>query len=136
MLLKMKTRWILSVLFSSLLPVAGHGVAITSDFSGSWFNPQTSGQGFQLQVLTPELAGVIWYTFDGNGNQVWAIGVGTITNNQLEAELRIPSGPVFGPEFNSDDLNEEIFGVVNFEFSDCNNANVSWNSDDPQFANW
>ncbi len=111
-----------------------HAITITSDFTGAWFQPATVGQGIQLQVLSNGSAGAFWFTFDGNGNQVWALGTGQITGDTLVMEMRTSRGPVFGPNFDPSALQQVPFGTVTMQFDNCENGTLSWTSSDPQFG--
>lgn len=113
---------------------AVHAITITSDFTGAWFEPATNGQGIQLQVLSNGNAGAFWFTFDGNGNQIWALGTGQITGDTLVMQMRTSRGPIFGPNFNPNDLQQVPFGTVTMQFDSCENGNLTWVSNDPQFG--
>ena len=126
---------LLAASIASVLSVSSaHAVLVTGGFTGNWRNAATTGQGFQMQVLPNGQAGAFLFTYDGSGNQVWAIGVGDITGNQVSMEMRMPRGAIFGPAFDPNDIQNVPFGTVNMVFDDCNTATVSWQSDDPQFG--
>lgn len=98
---------------------------ITSDFSGSWFNEATNGQGFQLQVVDDQTVLAFWYTYDDTGNPIWAFGVGSIEGNQVSVEMSTAAGPTFS-DYNPEDVLFTPFGTVTFTFVDCNAADVAW----------
>jgi CubicO group peptidase (beta-lactamase class C family) len=54
---------------------------LSSDLNGSWFNPQTNGQGINIEILDGGQAFVgYWYTYEpAGGQQRWFTLQGTIT---------------------------------------------------------
>jgi len=107
---------------------------ITGGFTGNWFNADTDGQGFQLQVLPGGEAVAFWFTYDSNGNQVWLIGNDSIQGNRLELDMVRPTGARFGADFNSGDVQLQPFGTVTLTFDGCNSGTVQWQSNDAQFG--
>lgn len=49
-------------------------------YSGAWYNPDRSGEGFVVEVLPDDRAVVYWFTYepDESGRQAWMIGQGSI----------------------------------------------------------
>ena len=43
--------------------------------SGAWFDPAHNGEGWNVEELPDGRAQVYWFTYDGNGEQAWTIGV-------------------------------------------------------------
>ncbi|MEE4329881.1 MAG: hypothetical protein V2J10_03380, partial [Wenzhouxiangella sp.] len=131
-------KLIKSLTLAGMLSIASVAAAqdglITGGFTGNWFNADTSGQGFQLQVLPGGSAVALWFTYDADGNQVWLIGNNDIDGNRLELEMTRPVGARFGDDFDSDDVQLQPFGTITLTFDDCNSGTVAWQSDDPQFG--
>lgn len=127
-----------SITLAGMLSVTSLSAAqsgmISGGFTGNWFNADTSGQGFQLQVLPDGKAVAFWFTYDANGNQVWLIGNNDIQGNRLELEMARPVGARFGAGFDSDDVQLQPFGTVTMTFDGCDNGTVSWESSDAQFG--
>ena len=121
-------------LASTLSMSAAQAALITGGFTGSWFNPDTGGQGFQLQVLPDGRAVAFWFTYDASGNQIWLIGNNTIKGNRLELKMSMPTGPLFSADFDSEDVQLQSFGDLTLTFENCNQGTMSWQSDDPQFG--
>jgi hypothetical protein len=46
--------------------------------SGSWFDPGHIGEGYALQWMNPHSALLTWYSYDGDGEQYWMLGVGQL----------------------------------------------------------
>jgi len=132
--MKMFKHAALAGLITATALPAAHAVMITGGFTGNWFNTDTSGQGFQLQVLPDGKAVAFWFTYDANGNQVWLIGNDEIVDDRLEMEMLRPLGARFGSGFDPNDVNLMPFGSVTLTFQDCNQGTVNWESDDPQFG--
>ncbi len=117
------------------MPLAtANATMLTGGFTGKWYNPETDGQGFQLQVLPNGDALALWFTYDADGNQVWLIGNNRIVGNKVTMNMSRPTGASFGPGFNPDDVDMQPFGSVTLTFEDCNSGSVIWESDDPQFG--
>jgi hypothetical protein len=117
------------------MPLAtANATMLTGGFTGNWYNPETDGQGFQLQVLPNGEALALWFTYDADGNQVWLIGNNRIVGNKVTMDMLRPKGARFGPAFNPDDVEMQPFGSVTLTFEDCNSGSVTWESDDPQFG--
>jgi len=94
--------------------------------SGSWFNVNQSGHGFTIEVLTGGQVLVYWFSYDMEGNQAWFFGTGAIEGEELViAETFQTRGPVFGPDFNPDDLVLIPWGELRFDLS-CLTGSVSY----------
>jgi hypothetical protein len=94
--------------------------------SGSWYNPDQDGHGFIIQVLADSRVLVYWFTYDPSGNQVWFLGVGDIEAGDLViSEVFQTRGPVFGPDFNPDDLELIPWGEMRFNLS-CSSGSMSY----------
>jgi hypothetical protein len=104
--------------------------------SGSWYDPETSGQGFDLQFYPDtdlsKAALLYWYTFDPAGtHKVWFLALGPIAGSV--AHLQIAEASQYQP-FNQPPapgtINEAV-GKMEFELLDCSHAHVSWHFDRP-----
>ena len=103
------------------------GFVVSAGQSGSWYDPARAGEGFLLQVVSKTEAVVFWFTYDNQGNQFWMTGVGTITGAKIEfPELISPRGGKFGPDFDPADVSYPPWGSLKFDFSDCDEASVSY----------
>ena len=112
--------------------------------SGNWYNPDTSGIGFQIEATTAIDAAsglpvmlVYWFAYAPDGNtQSWIYSQGTYnpTSNTVTLPAAITSGARFPPNFNHDDINAVAWGTLTFTFSDCNNGTASWNSTVPGYG--
>lgn len=97
-------------------------IAMTSGFSGSWFDPDHSGQGFVVQVLERAegpVALVYFFTYDLTGNPLWLFGLDRIQGNQVDIALREPILRDFGD--GGDPAPPELidWGTLRLSFDDC-----------------
>lgn len=96
---------------------------------GSWIVTGHRGEGMVIDVTVDGLFVLYWMTYDKQGGQMWLVGV---TEQSSEAEVQLSmyqySGPVFGPEFNTDDLEAELWGELHINFRDCAFADVHYDS--------
>ncbi len=71
--------------------------ALTHDMNGSWYNPETSGQGFNIEILNnnSRILGY-WDTYEPSGGQQrWFTFQGDIVDNLATFEIYSTSGGVF-----------------------------------------
>ena len=114
---------------------------IDGSFSGTWYDPNRSGEGFLIDVTagidSSEARAVIaWYTYnsDDSGTQAWIVGTGPVIADSILAEMSITSGTSFGENFVETDVIRLPWGQVTIKFNDCNSATVTFNSIDPDFG--
>jgi hypothetical protein len=103
------------------------GFSVTPGVSGSWFDPSTSGQGFNFEVLSPTQMLVYFYTFDALGNNIFLTGVGSINGTDVSVPLTATSGGVAPPNFDSSKVVRTDWGTLDVQFLNCNFGVVSWN---------
>jgi hypothetical protein len=117
--------------------IAQEVFSIGTGVSGSWYSPSRSGEGFFIEDLGNDEVLIYWFTYSGdNASQAWLVGTGTLTGNELHVpELSKTSGPVFGEDYNPDDLNLETWGELTIGFDSCNSAELSYRGLDGN-ANW
>ena len=102
---------------------------ITKSFTGGWYDPAKNGQGFLLEIINTnqqKKALTTWFTFDTSGQQLWLIGIGEISNQNIHFDMVIPEGGQFGDLHDPNNINNTAWGSVTFTFNDCNNGQVSW----------
>jgi hypothetical protein len=102
--------------------------------SGSWFDPERSGEGYIVQWMSRDQAVVIWFTYDDEGNQFWLTGVGS----RVDGRLHIPtlysaSGPSFGPTFDANLLELHEWGELTLDLS-CSSGDASYASIRSEFG--
>lgn len=119
-----------------IVPTTCGGGGVQGDsapWMGAYFDPNRDGEGFHFGVEAGEVFVMTWYTYL-NGKQVWMIGTGTRSNQQIAfGNVVITSGTGFGSQFNPSDVARETFGEIIVDFTDCNNFTATVNSQLPQF---
>jgi len=96
--------------------------------AGSWFNPDTDGQGFLFEHLPTQSNTLVvyWFTFDPEnpGDQIWATGTGKLIGTSADISfLRVNDGVFNDPNpiaVVSD------WALMTIDFIDCRNATVDF----------
>ena len=104
---------------------------ITPGITGSWYDPERDGEGYNIEIvgssLDPQLL-AYFYTYDGGGNQMWLVGAGPVNGDTAVVPVQVTSGPVFGDDYDKDDVIREDWGTLTFKFSSCTAGSVMYNS--------
>ncbi len=111
----------------SALPQGGSAYWPGPAISGSWYNPQRSGEGFVLEYLPNGTVLVIWFTFPATGEagaQDWIIGEGGyVDGNRVRFDRMYRTvGGAWGNAFDPGAIRRVEWGTLEFEFHDCNSA--------------
>jgi hypothetical protein len=117
--------------------IATNGASADFAYSGNWFDPTTSGQGFAFE-LNPT-AGVVffaWYTYAANGQsqgeagQRWYTGEATYVPGSrtlpvtlFETNLVWPAGLLYSTPFTA---HSEAVGTATANFFDCHTAQLTF----------
>ena len=68
--------------------------------SGSWYDPNRSGEGYVLEVLADQRTLVYWFSYDAEGRRRWFFGTGVVAEDRLVFEdMFTTRGGIFGPGF-------------------------------------
>jgi serine protease len=98
---------------------------VGSGLSGSWYNPERSGEGWLFQKLNADLAVAYWFTYDSQGNQAWVGGVGEFVDGAIIVnEVVQPVGGRFGPNYSPSQVTRIPWGSMAMSFKDCKNATM------------
>ena len=100
---------------------------ITPAITGSWYDKNNSGQGFNIEVLDNNGIIVYWYAYD-QGNPIWLVGSGTYKNDTAKVSLSYFQGSEFGINHSENSVSRQPFGDVEFVFNNCDSANMTYNS--------
>jgi hypothetical protein len=101
--------------------------------TGNWYDPDRSGEGFQLAFEEGRYI-LTFYTYR-NGEQVWMIGVGDRDGNTLSfPEVYVTEGGDFGGRFRAEDVTNIFFGEIEMITDGCNTATVEINASLPGFS--
>jgi hypothetical protein len=100
--------------------------------SGNFYNAERSGEGIQVsQEADGESVVMTWYSYR-DGEQFWAIGTGRFDEARevltVDA-LSTTRGGDYGPAFDPESVEIIPFGSAQLRFIDCNNAELTVNSD-------
>ena len=102
---------------------------------GSYYNANQNGHGLVAEVVTVsgvESLVLSWYVYL-DGQQVWLFGQGPINDGAATVTLERFSGADFPPGFAADEVLSQHWGTTALQFS-SDAVTVSWDSDDPNFA--
>jgi len=103
---------------------------IDATFTGAWYDPSQSGHGLFIEVLRGNRIFVGWFTFNPSGTQqAWFIGVGTYSGNAATVSpVSLPTGGRWIPNFNPNQIVNNLWGTLTFTFSDADHGKVDFNS--------
>ena len=107
--------------------------------TGSWYEPATNGQGFQIEVFPDLVAAgtgsvqLSWFTFDtvagGANRQRWYTLSGNVASGQPNASLTIYQNT--GGNFNAPPITNGIpVGTATLSFASCTSGQLSYNFTD------
>jgi len=110
---------------------------INPSLNGAWYEPRTSGQGFQFQFMpqNSNLAFLAWYTYDVNGQsgtgpsgQRWYTIQGNYTSGSAQA-INLPIYETRGGRFDvrPPDPTTTQVGTATLSFSSCDTASLTYN---------
>lgn len=116
-------------LLAAAQPGTAQELSIRGGFSGSWYDPEQSGHGIEIDVIDPRRVVVTWYTFAPDGERIWLRGLGEIRGNTITADLNSHEGGRFPPDFDPAAVSATPWGEVVIEFDDCNSARMEWTTD-------
>jgi len=90
---------------------------------GNWFDFDNPGWGFDIQQVG-NLLFVIWFTYLPDGTPVWYLAVGELDGMSWTADLEFYKWDRFGAP--GSQATVAIVGTISMEWSDENNASVTW----------
>ncbi|MDZ7791890.1 MAG: peptidylprolyl isomerase [Xanthomonadales bacterium] len=120
--------------------VRTNGFPLMPDHSGSWYDPQTDGVGFNIEIADDNagngpIANVYWYNFDEQ-RQFWLVGSTPFDYGATEVTVELFSHPADeeGTGFqNPPESNFSSYGTLTLSFSDCTSGTVAY--DMPGYGN-
>ena len=87
--------------------------------AGNWFNPATSGRGFNIGIFNNRLQ-VLWFTYDNEGLPVWYTSADFLVGHEFDSEL-------IKTKLASDgSVSIESIGRLNITFDNERAAVMSW----------
>ena len=79
--------------------------------SGHWYTPGRSGEGWMLEILSPQQALLYWFTYDDAGRQRWLTSVGRIDAGGIDFDpVVLTTGGRFGPGFDPGQIVHQAVG--------------------------
>ena len=104
--------------------------------SGAWFDPAHNGEGWNVEELPDGRAQVYWFTYDGNGEQAWTIGVSPTSGTRMTvADNFRPVGTRFGAAFDAAQIQASRWGRLELDFNTCLAGAARYESSAPGFGN-
>ncbi|VAW36068.1 hypothetical protein MNBD_GAMMA01-366 [hydrothermal vent metagenome] len=103
--------------------------------TGSWYDPNRSGEGYIIEILEDNRAILLFYTYDLAGNHMWLLGSSGVINaegNNITLDFNnviITDGGIFGEDFNPNNVNRVPWGELQFELNCTGTGVVSYFSD-------
>ena len=104
-------------------------VNINTGMDGAWYDPNTSGQGFLLDVHADSTAGnyifAAWFTYgdDTASGQRWLTAQGGFEGSSASIDVYETTGGLFN---DSQTVSTEPVGTLTVEFSDCSSATLGY----------
>ena len=96
---------------------------LNSSLSAAWYDPRRVGEGFLIEVLSPDRVIVYWFTFDLEGRPLWVVGEGVTDRNRVLVDASVfTRGATFGDAFDPADVERIPFGPMAFVFDGSGNA--------------
>ncbi len=104
--------------------------AIDPAFTGSWYDPAQSGQGLSIQILPNFRILVFWFAFNPEGTQqIWLVGSGTYAGDTATiTSVEMPTGGRWIPNFDPDQVVNNVWGTLTLTFTDADHGRVDFNS--------
>ncbi len=100
---------------------------MNSDLNGSWYWPENSGQGINLEILNEgTVALAYWYTYDNDNRQRWFIMQGDIVDNSARLTIRSTDNGSF---VYSDLPYISVWGTGELFFDSCNSGTFQFISE-------
>lgn len=101
---------------------------IGAGITGTWFDPDRSGQGLTVEAIAGNLLSIGWFTYAPAGGQAWISGAGAWSGNRATIDAVLTGGARFMPNFNPAEVTRTPWGRITLTFDDCNNGRLEWNS--------
>lgn len=94
---------------------------IDQRFNGAWYDSDTVGQGFSLEIRENGDVASFWYTYGTDGGQRWFVLQGKLEDGDAPVTIYETSGGVF---LQGDPVSLEEWGRGRFRANDCDNISL------------
>jgi hypothetical protein len=101
---------------------------VPDNYSGSWYDPDHSGHGLNIESVDDEKLVIYWYTFHPDGTPMWLAIEADLEGEVASGDAFHHDGVLFGT-FDPAALNRERWGSVSIRFLNCYTARLSYDSD-------
>jgi hypothetical protein len=113
----------------------GEPETVNSGLSGSFYNAARNGEGIVVEWLTNGQVVIVFFTYDLEGNQFWAVGVAPPNGKSVTMEVLYPSsGSRWGSQFNPDEVELGNWGTFTLNWVNCNEVTFEYDSVLPGFG--
>lgn len=111
----------------------GHDSGLRACLSGSWYDPQQSGHGLQLQVIggaSGRLLAAVWYVYH-EGRPFWMNGVAPIpaAGGAVVVPMQDGVGGEFPPAFDPTQVQRRAWGELEFEATSSASGILRWRTE-------
>lgn len=104
-------------------------VSIDGSFTGSWYDPDQSGQGLMLEILPGGSVLALWFSFSPTGQQAWFGGVGSYSGNSATiGNVSLPTGGKWVSSFDGSTVAQNPWGTLSLTFTDHDHGKVDFAS--------
>jgi len=104
-----------------------------AQYSGSWYDPTRSGEGFTLQIRDNREALVFWFGYGPEGARRWFMGEGALVDDTwIFPDVLTAAGPRFGAAYDPDALQLETWGDLELDLS-CDGGEARLSPSAPDF---
>jgi len=101
---------------------------LSPGYTGAWYNPAQDGHGLFVEILPNNVMVAAWYVYGPEGGQSWIVGSGNISGSTATMNGTLATGSRFPPNFNASEVVRTSWGPLTFQFADCNNGRLFYNS--------
>ncbi|MBT8052549.1 MAG: hypothetical protein KJN69_01510 [Gammaproteobacteria bacterium] len=123
-------------LFFILLASSAFPLDISRHVSGSWFNPDQSGHGLSVEVLSDTRTLFYWYVYTPDGKPTFLVADGANSGDTVSATVYHQTGMVWG-EFNPSAVDRTVWGTASLKLNSAKELILSYESthDDSSIPN-
>jgi len=104
--------------------------ALGPEMSGTWFDPSHDGEGWVVDLISPDLALVYWFTYTPAGSsspQSWIASLGEVHGSSIVVrDAFLTRGGVFGPNFDPSKVVNNTWGDLVLNFYQCDRGSLSY----------
>ena len=119
-------------LFTPLAAIA-QDVVVTRNFTGGWDQPNHESQGLSLQIIDQangdKVGTAYWFTYGGDKESAWFLGVGPVNGNRIEMILYEGHDIGFLEDNQPGDDQVAAVGTMEIEFSACDDGVVTFTTE-------